>query len=877
MVSLIKALPLVALFISSVHASPYALRTVPRQLEDAVDTSESSASIFNWSQTEDKLYIVAFEDGKTYDESFLEEVSAATGATATLETDLTGVIFNGVSIQLSGDGLAELDIEAAILELDGVFRVFQDQPLTPPSINVTSSLRYDESRYSNDNARLAAADPVYTNDKIMMQIDKLQAAGYTGKGIKVAVMDNAIDTRHPAIKVDYVFDYRHPEDIGDPTPSCMSHATACGGLVSSQPGPNGFHTGAAPGVTLGNYILGGCKHGGHSGLVLQALEQAVIDRTNVLSISLGYGDAWKFLDDTKTFTKVAEAGVLLVIAAGNGGHDGLYRVSQTCTAPGVLCVGMLTNTVVNTWETRSQLTINGQQNAMQLGWLQSKIDGGWSERTLPIWSNIAENAGGWGGHGGDGCQVLPNNVPDLSNYVVLIRRNLCNEDDMIDRVAAAGAKYILIAELYEGFEDVFNPDIRREHPDVTALGTISGVQGIDIVRALREGKKVEVNMQNPTLALKERQREENGQPIGDVMDPGSQWGPTFDAGATTDVSAPGTDIPILAPIGSDGGIYGTASGTSLATPLVAGAAALVMEALGTTDPKIIAHTLIHTSKLLARRPQIGDGLASVLHQGGGLIRPLNAIAIKAVIDRDIIEFNDTSNRRTQSFTITNRGSSAITYRLTNVVADSIYSFGADEVPFPPGGNDVIQNELYVNGTGASLRFSSNSVTVPRNGRTTVTVTATDPSLNRRRLPIWSGFIKLAGSDGNDLTLPYFGFAGDVDRVPKVFKSFVRENNVVVPSGEVIIETHHGMGTRKLQYYLVNARTNQLAHPTPMYQFDNVGVTAYTIGWRGDIDGTQIPAGEYKLRLRSLRAFGQPGSTNDNDYVIFESPSFTFRR
>lgn len=799
-------------------------------------------------------------------------MAAATGGKATLDTDLSGVIFNGVSITVSGAD-ENINIDRAIRSISGVISVLLEEPLAPPELNVTTTVDYDIKK--NDKARLASQ---YTNDKVMMQIDQLQAAGYTGKGVKVAVVDNAIDKRHPAITVDYVFDYRHPDDVDDPNPTCMSHATACGGLIKSKPGPLGYETGSAPGAQLGNYILGGCKHGGHAGLVLQALEQAVKDGTNILSISLGYGNNWKFLQESDIYRRVTEAGVLLVIAAGNAGNDGLFRGSEPCNAPGVLCVGMLTNTVVNSWEWRNPLYIDGKENSTGLSMLQSKIDGGWSSDTLPVWANLADNASGHYNYYGDGCVDLPKNVPDLSKYVVLIRRNLCNEDDMIDRVAAAGAKYILISEIHETFNNVFVPDLRRDHPGVTALGTVSGTQGVEMLKGLKAGKKITVNLKDPKLILNQRPREEGGKPVGEKMDAGSQWGPSFDVGSTTDVSAPGTDIPILAPVGSEGGLYGTASGTSLATPIVAGAAALLMEALGTKDPKTIANALINTAKPLKRHPNVGDGLASVAHQGGGLARLYDASRIGAFIDQDVLEFNDTLNRVERSFTITNRGRSSVTYSLTNVVADSVYAFANNGVAYPVGGNDVIQNDLYVNGAGASLSFSSTRVTVPGNGKATVKVTAKDPSsLDKKRLPVFSGFVKLAGSDGKDLTVPYFGVAGDADRVVKVTEALVQQSGVTVPSQSIVVETHVGMGTKYIEYYLLNADTGALIDSKPFFSVGHAAEKIFLFNWNGEVNGVKVPGGEYKIRVRSLRAFGSVGSTDSKDYITLDTPKFSFKR
>jgi len=44
---------------------------------------------------------------------------------------------------------------------------------------------------------------------------------------------------------------------------------------------------------------------------------------------------------------------------------------------------------------------------------------------------------------GDGCSALPTATPDLSPYVVLIRRGVCTFDTKIANAQASGAKRIL--------------------------------------------------------------------------------------------------------------------------------------------------------------------------------------------------------------------------------------------------------------------------------------------------------------------------------------------------------------------------------------------------------------------------------------------------
>lgn len=44
----------------------------------------------------------------------------------------------------------------------------------------------------------------------------------------------------------------------------------------------------------------------------------------------------------------------------------------------------------------------------------------------------------------DACQALPDNTPDLKNYVVVVRRGTCLLTTKLDNVAAKGGRYVLL-------------------------------------------------------------------------------------------------------------------------------------------------------------------------------------------------------------------------------------------------------------------------------------------------------------------------------------------------------------------------------------------------------------------------------------------------
>ncbi|CAG9953508.1 unnamed protein product, partial [Clonostachys rosea f. rosea IK726] len=82
----------------------------------------------------------------------------------------------------------------------------------------------------------------------MTQVDKLRDEGYTGQGIKIAVVDS-VSFGADLVGDDYT-------GTNDPTPDddpmdCVGHGTHVAGIIAAQENQYGF-TGAAPGVELGS-------------------------------------------------------------------------------------------------------------------------------------------------------------------------------------------------------------------------------------------------------------------------------------------------------------------------------------------------------------------------------------------------------------------------------------------------------------------------------------------------------------------------------------------------------------------------------------------------------------------------------------------------
>lgn len=228
--------------------------------------------------------------------------------------------------------------------------------------------------------------------------------------------------------------------------------------------------------------------------------------------------------------------------------------------------------------------------------------------------------------------------------------------------------------------------------------------------------------------------------------PLSSYGPTWELDVKPGVLAPGHEV--AAP-GLHGGLW-LWSGTSVAAPHVAGIFALVGQARKTFDPAVLNAAVVGTA-----RPLGGDGShLSVAQQGGGLVRAWAAARAPALASRAGLAFNDTA-RRVGSFSlrIDNAAAKTVDYTLSDVSAVTLYTLQPNGTP--SGYNERVQ-------APARIRLNTTSVTLGPGESAVVDVSASDPDgVDQARLPVWSGWVAVDGSDGSSLSVPYLGLAGSL--------------------------------------------------------------------------------------------------------------------
>ncbi|MEV5977463.1 S8 family serine peptidase [Streptomyces sp. NPDC052114] len=166
------------------------------------------------------------------------------------------------------------------------------------------------------------------------------AAGYDGKGTKVAVLDTGADAEHPDLKgrIGATENFTDSPDNED-RQGHGTHTTSTVGGSGAASG--GKKKGVAPGAELLHGKVLNDSGSGATSWIIAGMEWAVAQKADVVSMSLGNPARTDCTDPMSTATEeLAQSAenTLFVIAAGNTGPT-FNSVSSPGCAPSVLTVG----------------------------------------------------------------------------------------------------------------------------------------------------------------------------------------------------------------------------------------------------------------------------------------------------------------------------------------------------------------------------------------------------------------------------------------------------------------------------------------------------------------------------------------------------------
>ena len=625
-------------------------------------------------------------------------------------------VWNGISIEAS-----PVEINKIVRSIDGVTGVWPVARIDAPP-------------------RGSAASPALFTAIQMTGADIAQSElGFTGRGIKVAVMDTGIDVDHPDLggtgvnihkfpskRVPYGYDFvgdaynaddtsptYNPVPSPDPNPDdCAGHGTHVAGIIGANgKGANGLK-GVAPDVTFGAYRVFGCEGSTTSDIMLAAMERAYDDGMQILNMSIGSSYQWPQYPTAVAASRLVKKGMIVVASIGNSGATGLYSAGAPGVGDDVIGVASVDNTNVYL----PYLTSNGRN----VGYI-----------TMTFSPEPPTSGGDEIVDVGLACAALP--AGSATGKVALAVRGTCSFAVKAVNAIAAGADAVLISNNAPG---VFSGTLGAPLADPRPVVGISQDDG-NFLRAQATPLSMTWTDQQASFAS----------PTGGLISSFSSYGLTPDLVLKPDISAPGGNIYSTYPL--ELGAFATLSGTSMASPHVAGAAALLLQSKRRVRASNVRTILQNSADPTPWSGNPGLGYLDFVHrQGAGMVHIDRAILADTTIEPGKISTGESqAGPYRQWLTISNNGRSAVTYDL---------SF---ENALSTGG--VITPTFW--DSDAEVAFSQSSVTVPAGRRATLKATITPATYPDKGQ--YGGYIVFTPQGGGQVyRVPFAGFVGDYQSI-----------------------------------------------------------------------------------------------------------------
>jgi minor extracellular serine protease Vpr len=815
-------------------------------------------------------------------------------------------LWNGVSVSVAPSQVAALGSVA------GVKAIYPVHTVSLPDFKSDGSGGADIEL--KNAVRLTGADIAHNE------------LGLDGSGVTIAIMDSGLDYAlpefggcfGPSCKVRGGFDLvgdtyndtpgpgfqptPHPD--GDPLPcdpnfsdrqevlgmgaSDGGHGTHVAGIAAADGHGVGQVVGVAPGAKLLAYRVFGCNGSTDTDVMIHAMELALADHADVLNMSIGSAFSnWPESPEAVAADNLVDAGMVVVASIGNSGANGGQLWSAGSPGVGRKVIGVAS--FDNTKATLPSFIVGGKSYGYNRA--------GGSLASVPVSGGGDLVFTGSPASTTDACSALP--AHSLDHEIAFIRRGGCGFYNKALNAQHGGADAVV---LYNNAAGALNPTVAPvpagAEPVMIPVAAITAADG----QAIFVGRAID-----HTLTWTDQTIETPLATAGLISD-FSSFGTDAELQLKPDVGAPGGQIYSTWPHQQYGG-HNSISGTSMASPHVAGLAALVLQAKHMNiSPAQVRTLLMNTALPKQLNNAAATGLEPTWRQGAGLAEIVPAVQTPAWVTPSKFSLGE-GNGGSAQLTITNGGSTPITYDLSHVTT----------VGTGPAGGTYPFNFGYFAGA-STANFSSPSVTVGPSSSMTVTVDITAGNLADRSL--YGGYVVLTPRGGGDtLRVPYVGFKGDYQslpvltsagcNMPAVFQLKSGASDACPAlAGAPLQRIGASGGTFTMQgsdipilLYHLNHQIRQLnvqvykADGSPVHPVFNYATqlsylprnSAATTFFEFDWDGTRsqdngggngdhrkvVPNGTYVLRLSVLKALGDP--SNPAHWETFTTPPITLAR
>ena len=743
--------------------------------------------------------IVQLEDGAPR-EGAISEINRAVaaqfpGASAQVEHEYDNVL-TGFALKAPAGALDAIrrapGVRAAFLEREG-------------HVNDGATLDAEGGLEASQNG---GQDPANLSAQLMMRTDQV---AQKGEGKVIAVIDTGVDTTHqaftgalagtPALTPQKVAalssqlgEGKTGVYISQKFPFAYDYADSDND-ASPREGGSGFHGTHVAGIAAGNadkiigtapdaqVIVAKVTRSEDDALLdsalLASLDDMLVLHPDVINLSLGWTAGMDNEADTvyaTVYKKLQDAGITVNAAAGNAFSTGYGNnsgkglpyasdpdssvIDEPATYSSVVAVASVENALI-----RNAFTVNGKD----IGYQRSR---GMNGEKVAYFSDLPAGTYEYvdaGFASEEDVAALKEKYPDgLAGKIALVSRGKMTYQKKVENLYDLHPAGILVYNNVSVGSLIIMNLTTQDLP----AAFISQADGQAMLDAPEHTLSIAEGQVLPQSSIYEASEF-------------SSWGVSPDLLLKPEIAAPGGNVFSSIPNGA----YEQTSGTSMATPQMAGISAIVLQRVQ-SDPlfasmsarqqaDVVQNLIMGTARPLTDAAQTTGALYSPRKQGAGLVDALAATTSSVyptVVgapeqSRPKADLGDGTKGWHFDVTLHNLSGTAATYELSSQALSEIVDGGF----FTEHSSDWRGHGVEIAYSGAaSASAEGATVTVPASGEATVGIDVTPGSEfasyvadNTPNGTFLDGFVRFTSKAAGqpDLAVPYLGFYGDWGKAP----------------------------------------------------------------------------------------------------------------
>lgn len=573
----------------------------------------------------------------------------------------------------------------------------------------------------------------------------------TEKSVMDIVSQNKLPGKWYNNKIIYAYNYADRNNvIKDSNPDTGMHGMHVAGTVAANGDESkGGIKGIAPEAQLlVMRVFGNEKATTNSSIYMQAIEDAVKLGADSMNMSLG-SPAGSIVDIPSSLVTVVanakKAGSVIAMAGGNEGYFGEQAALPKADAPDYGVVG----TPAVTPDSLAVASINNSHVYQTAAKLEDGTQFGYKlSGSIPLLYKTPIEL--------DYCKYgepADFDGKDLTNKYALIERGKTNFGLMATRAAEKKAKGIVVFNSESGGDALIGMSVGDA--TIPAVSIPRSV-GLKLVSKLQKITFFEELVSVPSI-------------LEGTMSDFSNWGISNEQDIKPEITAPGGNIYSTL----NDNKYGDMSGTSMATPHVAGGIAVVSERVDkdfsgiTGDARNIFIKNLLMSTATPLKDKVSGAKVSPRKQGSGVMNLLSATTSNVIVTdpttglSKLVKKDISGTSTTLVVKLENKGAKDVIYRYETSVQTDL----------------VTENNIFALKPRLLKTIKSDkTVTVPAKSSTQVTINVDfsdkDAEL-KKQMPngyFVEGFVTFTSDTDPELTIPYVGFKGSWKDVPVLEES-----------------------------------------------------------------------------------------------------------